>query len=254
MLTCGNISPYLTSAVSNKKDLAMAQGMMQGMMQRMTRGIPGLCATLFFAISITDAHAALVSVDDPVFGVDSITRDTATGLEWLDVSLTLNRTWNGAESEFATYGFRHATQIEVGELVANAGIPGIDTGSSAANYAPITAFQDLVSCLAAYYEPTGQDDCTTKGWASTEIAGRAELSWAQRNNATGTAYVIVNSNNKIDGSSLDTYKHPTVGHWMVRTTVVPIPAAAWLFISALGALGLLQRVGPLSDEWLVRRT
>lgn len=36
----------------------------------------------------TTVHAALIAVDDPTYGIGSITRDTDTNLEWLDLTFT----------------------------------------------------------------------------------------------------------------------------------------------------------------------
>ena len=53
-----------------------------------------LIATASFLLSLTAfffplaANAEILSIDDPVFGVDSITVDTETGLEWLDVTIS----------------------------------------------------------------------------------------------------------------------------------------------------------------------
>ncbi len=46
-------------------------------------------AVACFAILVASEgalRASIVSVNDTVFGTDSITRDTATGLDWLDLT------------------------------------------------------------------------------------------------------------------------------------------------------------------------
>jgi hypothetical protein len=49
----------------------------------------GMClAIAATGFSAGSAQAALISSNDGVFGVNSITQDTATGLEWLDVNLS----------------------------------------------------------------------------------------------------------------------------------------------------------------------
>ena len=73
----------------------------------------------------------VLSVDDPVYGPGSITRDAAAGLDWLDLTLTQNRTLAdvlgqlGDGGQFS--GFRHATSTEVFQLFTDAGIPFIET-------------------------------------------------------------------------------------------------------------------------------
>ena len=73
------------------------------------------------------ARGALLSVDWQVAGDDLITRDTTSGLDWLDVTETGNRSYDdvssqlGAGAEFA--GFRYATQAEVTDLFNQFGLP-----------------------------------------------------------------------------------------------------------------------------------
>ena len=39
--------------------------------------------------------AAIISSNDSVFGVDSVTQDSESGLDWLDVTLSINRSFLG---------------------------------------------------------------------------------------------------------------------------------------------------------------
>jgi hypothetical protein len=79
----------------------------------------------FFVLVIPRyATAELQSIDDPIYGVGSITHDTETGLEWLDLTFTLNMTRSevtdelGPEGNFA--GFRRASKDEVVDLLIRA--------------------------------------------------------------------------------------------------------------------------------------
>ena len=59
--------------------------------------------------------AVLISADDPVFGVGSLTVDTDTGLEWLDIPITVNLSVDdilGGAGGYVANGFRYATGIE----------------------------------------------------------------------------------------------------------------------------------------------
>jgi hypothetical protein len=96
--------------------------------------------------------SSLVSVDDPVFGPGAVTRDNATGLEWLDLTFSTNRSFeditgvNGpnqldAGGDFA--GWRYATVPEIRSLFVDAGIPDVP-GFSAANRDPVVALMTLV--------------------------------------------------------------------------------------------------------------
>jgi hypothetical protein len=74
--------------------------------------------------SLSAAQAALFSVDFQNAGDGLITRDTATGLEWLDLTPTQNLSYQsvatGAGGFTTTAGFRFATQAELTDLLAAA--------------------------------------------------------------------------------------------------------------------------------------
>src|SRR5262245_38450568 len=79
------------------------------------RSFGGWCALM---LSASPVQASLVDL-----GV--VTRDTGTGLDWLDVSVTLGLSYNEAlQTGFVTeQGFRPATIEEVAQLFLNAGAP-----------------------------------------------------------------------------------------------------------------------------------
>jgi hypothetical protein len=100
------------------------------------------------SLTFGSAHAALMSGDDPVHGVGSITIDTVNNLEWLDLTLSLNVSFNGALAQFGAggtfEGFRHATAAEILALSNEA---GLSLGQSAANYLPAITLQALIGSL-----------------------------------------------------------------------------------------------------------
>lgn len=118
----------------------------------MTTLLGSLVVLILVWVTPAPVHAALISVDDLVFGSGAITRDTDTGLEWLDVALSANRSWNDitgvdGSNEFLPggdfAGFRHATSAEVAALYTNAGIPLIN-GTDPSNIVPGLALVDLL--------------------------------------------------------------------------------------------------------------
>ena len=74
-------------------------------------------------------NSAIISVDDSVFGTDSVTRDSVSGLDWLDITFTVNRSVAdvsgqlGVGGEFE--GWWYATGIEFEELLFN--YTGVDS-------------------------------------------------------------------------------------------------------------------------------
>ena len=95
------------------------------------------------------ARATLFSLNDLTYGVGAFTQDTQTGLQWLDLSLTLNKSMNDIIANSGTggsyAGLRYATQDEVWNLFSNAGIsPVLGTFDNKARYDAERALLDLI--------------------------------------------------------------------------------------------------------------
>src|SRR5262249_53397504 len=75
-------------------------------------------------VATIDSHAALISLDDTHFGPASVTRDTQTGLDWLDMTATTGRSFEEVQTALATdyIGFRFATRPEIRSLFDSAGL------------------------------------------------------------------------------------------------------------------------------------
>ena len=76
------------------------------------RTILGASGLLFGSV----ANSAIISVTDPIFGADSVTQDTVSGLDWLDVNLSVNRSYIDVSTQFGIggdyEGWRYATVQE----------------------------------------------------------------------------------------------------------------------------------------------
>ena len=193
----------------------------------------------------TVCPAALVSTNDASFGPNSFTRDTATGLEWLDVNFTDGMSFQnvsaqlGAGGTFA--GLRHATAAELNQLTLNAGInPAV---LPLLNYTPVRNFEALVG------GPTGVQSL---GGGGINI-GSLTVTYGMTADVTGAAtrnYGGVNWTSGILGSGPSGAGIPNfgsqsvstgnndLGHWLVRR--VPEPSAALLV--AFGASSALIHV------------
>jgi hypothetical protein len=158
------------------------------------------------------ASAVLQSVNDPVHGPGSITTDTDTGLEWLDLTNSYDQTFLYVASQFgpggAYEGFRHARSVEVKLYFQHAGI-SVDTGWSAANYAPCLTFQGLA----------GHTEASPTFWQSVGFIvdipgpGFRNLALVNTNSAARPPEGVADS-----GGPLDTEDdhQPNIGHWLVR--------------------------------------
>src|SRR4029077_8081799 len=122
-----------------------------------------VAAAILFTKTVS-SEAALVSIDDPVFGQASVTADTATGFEWLDLTQTTNLSHLQMTALLASDvrfgGWRYATGSEVESLFTDAGISLLCC--SAENVAPVTNLQALLG-VTAIQQPSLIDPLTLIG-------------------------------------------------------------------------------------------
>lgn len=117
----------------------------------------GMLACIAILSSAAGGEALMISAGDPHFGIASVTRDTATGLEWLDFTATLGRSMDevtagmGPGGEFA--GYRYATAAEVTTLYADAGIFAAQTPDE-----KFYAVYDLLGYMGYVPYPYSQGD------------------------------------------------------------------------------------------------
>ena len=115
-----------------------------------------------FALTCGQAGAAtLISADLASPGDGLLTVDTATSLQWLDLTATAGQLRSAVMSgAFVAQGFRYATQNEVLQLWQDAGSPGPFIGgndaSQADNVAPATLLINLMGCTSQFDGPTAQ--------------------------------------------------------------------------------------------------
>jgi hypothetical protein len=224
------------------------------------------------ALPVHHANAALIAVDlAEIAGADTyLTRDTASGLEWLDVNLTVNTSFssiaggaaiaNGGAlhglnpltgAGFASNPFRHATLAEFLTLLSNAAIPDLDAGFTNANYAPTgdllalignssfsTSFVSAAGFLADVVPPFGQHASATLAICASSHPGCTGAGIAAGPEFSGQVVTTLT----IGAGAM----HPNVAHFLVRSapSAIPEPASAVLMIGALAALtGLRRRRG-----------
>lgn len=182
-----------------------------------------LIASLFFAGCV---NAAIVD-----YG--SFTTDTESGLDWLDVDQTLGYSYYDILPELEAGGLYEGWQLadraQVTGFLNNAGGNGI--------YNHVQQF-DHVELV----------DNMLNLWGTTFDGGGYIRLGEERSPSTVYAVFIVqyNSNDygdliQVGGSLSKDNAQPFEGVALVRSSVVPIPAAAWLFGSALAGLGWIRR-------------
>ncbi|QDV22543.1 hypothetical protein [Aureliella helgolandensis] len=190
----------------------------------------------------TSASAGVMSADHATFGIASLTRDTVQGLDFLDLTLSVNRSFNNVSSQFGTggdfEGFRYATEVEVINLINNYGFtPGAVVGQNITGWALSGGLGGLTNLLGV-----------------TNLDGLPELK--QTIGITGTS-VHISSHKYVElvfYSGListvynepalyrpDGYFSPNYGSFLVQSSsVVPEPGSITTFAGLLG-IGLIVR-------------
>ncbi len=100
--------------------------------------------------------ATLISLDYKVRGDGLITRDKMSQLDWLDVTQTVNQTYDQVRTgPYYAAGFRHATKAELQTLFLHAGTP--DDGFDLTNTYPAET-QALAQLLGVTQQKDGSSD------------------------------------------------------------------------------------------------
>ena len=172
------------------------------------------------------ANAALI--DNGTFTTDDI-----TGLDWLDLSITDSQAYNSAVS--LNPGWRHASYTEVQTLFSSSFDGAYDTSNGGGISTLGSGYTDQAADMATFISLFGETDTDMSIGFVADLYG--DLRW------TG-----VDAYNIHLPSTFATYNdsadsgHSQAGIFMVRTSVVPVPAAVWLFGSGLiGLVGFARR-------------
>ena len=219
-----------------------------------------LSATIYIFLS-TATSAALVQFNDATLpsSTDSfnITRDTSTGLEWLDVAVSAGRTFNDltgidGSNEFAPggdfEGFRYATRADIDGNTAQGQVDslfksanlGVMAFSFIGGYTDVKSLLGFVGCSG---------DCASYGYAwgnslDNSLQHEEVMLEAFRSGVSSFGSAFPGIPGSLAPRASNTVGFPIEkGNWLVRAAVVvPVPAAIWLFGSGLLALvGMARR-------------
>jgi hypothetical protein len=175
-----------------------------------------------FAQTSVKADSPVLVARDSAFGVGTLTLDTSTGLEWLDLPLTVGLNYFEMEAQLepggSFAGFRYATAAEVEGLWASAGIPytgvGISIPEMQANFGPVSALEGLIGLTS----PSGM---FTSGMVSDVDPAAPYMSLRPIMWSPEPGWAMAAVNEWASASSA-----PDIGSWLV---VVPEPSALVLF-------------------------
>ena len=170
-------------------------------------------------LPLSQSADALLMSKDSAWGSGTITLDTNSGLEWLDINLSVNLSYNEMLAHMQNgglyAGFRYATQNEVEALFTNA---GLTTGSSPAMQTAL----DLISFLGATYSSRGNSEIF--GITGTSSASGVESGIVDHVFSNGTPMYDASVSELTYGMD---YNSSSVGNWLVSSTTseIPLPPA-----------------------------
>jgi hypothetical protein len=206
--------------------------------------LSGLLLASSAVLATAPVHASLLEVDFISGGDRLLTRDTASGLEWLDLTTTVGLSWNSLVHEGAggwlAQGFRHATTAEVSGLFSHAGISQTPpvwavTGEAA----QVSNLLQLIGITET--GPSGRKKAF--GITASEAAPGFHVASCLGVRGNGLTSAVVECKQLADTAVLVGNAGYSTGHYLVReASAVPLPGAVFLFGSGLiGMLPLMRR-------------
>lgn len=203
----------------------------------------------------SQAQASLVSANS-VYGAGSVTQDTATGLEWLDLTQTTNLSYNqilGGANGYLANGFAVATLSQVEQLLIHAGWDGVDASATSGSAANLAAVQSLISLLGqtGVSGAPGELDFT-EGFALADASTLArQFSTLSQNGAAGRVACTTSGYNSFPNTDISGCRatfdqsYGFAGVYLVREIAsVPEPGTLALLGISLAGMGLMRRHRP----------
>jgi len=197
-----------------------------------------LISLMLLGLSISSANAAIVGFLDN----GTYTTDTFSGLDWLDASASNGRSFDDVSGNFGVggdfEGWRYASTDEVTLFWDKAGGTPLFTG-------PVTGHEDWIGDLIDLWGSTDGNTLFTQVLAITGTPHDTESAGVWYANISDNTDDTLNDYAKtLNGFVLEANPRNNFGSALVRNTVpaVPIPAAVWLFGTALiGLVGFGKR-------------
>jgi hypothetical protein len=191
--------------------------------------------------------ASSVSVNAAIVDHGFYLTDTSTGLDWLDFNVTQNQSFNTVGYRIQSgdlKGWVYATGDQFDGLVGSFGGTPMTCTSGQDYCGWSTANFNVATAMLAYLGTIQYDYQTSIGILADEgpVPGtkwRALLSWQIGSQESETQDLIDTHFSAVDYDYNDGH---VTGSFLVRTSEVPIPAAGWLFLSALLGLAGKRRM------------
>ena len=172
--------------------------------------ITAVCSSIVVLCMARIADAELIQKDLKTPGDGLITLDTVTGLEWLDLTATIHRSYEDVSNQLHKggefEGFTYASEGEVRALFTNAGIPNLSGDWDAANYQPTLALQALIGEVTFYTGATYENG----SGANTVVGIKLQVNNFPTSPLYEQARVVVDPYVEIDRTAF-------LAHWLRRS-------------------------------------
>lgn len=207
-----------------------------------------LSAALVATCWTANAGADLIEADWLVAGDGLITQDTESGLEWLDLTQTLDRSYNDVLSELGSDGefdgFRHASKGEWEALLSHAGLPCCGAYPFKDRFDLARALQDLIG-VTRFVAQAGTDYWYSSGYLTgPQFAGLIAKHDHFPDQDLDLEYSF-NSSVALSFSDPDAH-YETAAHWLVRAIgsgqspgPFPVSEPATFILLCAGLMGIV---------------
>ena len=191
------------------------------------------------------AFAGVVGADLLTQGDGLITRETGSGREWIDVTATINQSFNSIVAGYGGFlnmGFRIAKLSEVGDLFRSAGITNLTPAGGPENFDSANSLMQLIGCGAQCNLPWRY----TEGFALFDNVNNPYAGGVARANlfiSAGSASVAFGDGTnefQFAGSGCNDCADQWEGVWLVRDPI-PEPETYAMMLVGLGMLGFVAR-------------